>query len=205
VSAVELGTTVHRLLERANLGAEPAAEAARLAGGETKAIRGDLERMLSGVLGGEVGDLVRKAQRVEREVPFAMLLEGIEVSGVIDLAVRGTDGAWTVLDYKSNDISRAGRLEHLVDYYRPQLELYALAVERAGLGDVSHCALVFLNGPELRRWPFEDADAARVERAARDLLRGVVRRAYETEPGSKCAECGYRKRGICSTGKGWGG
>ena len=205
VSAVELGTTVHRLLERANLGAEPAVEAARLAGGETEAIRGDLERMLSSVLGGEVGDLVRQARRVEREVPFAMLLEGIEVSGVIDLAVRGTDGAWTVLDYKSNDISRAGRLEHLVDYYRPQLELYALAMERAGLGDVSHCALVFLNGPELRRWPFEDADAARVEQAARDLLRGVVRRAYETEPGSKCAECGYRKRGICATGKGWGG
>jgi len=124
---------------------------------------------------------------------------------VIDLAVRGTDGAWTVLDYKSNDISRAGRLEHLVDHYRPQLELYALAMERAGMGDVSHCALVFLNGPELRRWPFEDADAARVEQAARDLLRGVVRRAYETEPGGKCAECGYRKRGICSTGKGWGG
>jgi ATP-dependent helicase/nuclease subunit A len=205
VSAVELGTTVHRLLERANLGAEPAVEAARLAGGETEAIRGDLERMLSSVLGGEVGDLVRQARRVEREVPFAMLLEGIEVSGVIDLAVRGTDGAWTVLDYKSNDISRAGRLEHLVDYYRPQLELYALAMERAGMGDVSHCALVFLNGPELRRWPFEDSDAARVEQAARDLLRGVVRRAYETETGSKCAECGYRKRGICSTGKGWGG
>lgn len=205
VSAVELGTTVHRLLERADLGAEPAVEASRLAGGETEAIRGDLERMLSCVLGGEVGELVRRARRVERELPFAMLLEGIEVSGVIDLAVRGADGAWTVLDYKSNDISRAGRLEHLVTYYRPQLELYALAMERAGMGDVSHCALVFLTGPELRRWPFEDADAARVEQAARDLLRGVVRRAYETEAGGKCAECGYRKRGICATGKGWGG
>ena len=139
--------------------------------------------------------------RVERELPFGMLLDGIEISGVIDLAVQRADGAWTVLDYKSNDISRTGRLEHLVEYYGPQLELYALAMERAGLGDVSHCALVFLNGPAVRQWPFEDADAARAEGVARALLRGVSAEIYATEAGPKCAECGYRKRRICQVGR----
>jgi ATP-dependent exoDNAse (exonuclease V) beta subunit len=197
VSPVERGTIVHRLLERADLTADAVAEARRVAGIEPESIRGDLERMLTGVLGGEVGDLVRHAVRVERELPFGMLMDGIEISGVIDLAVQRADGAWTVLDYKSNDISRTGRLEYLVEYYGPQLELYALAMERAGLGDVSHCALVFLNGPEVRQWPFEDADAARAEGVARALLRGVSAEDYGTEAGPKCAECGYRKRRIC--------
>jgi ATP-dependent helicase/nuclease subunit A len=203
ISAVDRGTIVHRLLERADLSADAAVESRRLADGEDEAIRGDLRRMLSGVLGGEVGNLVRRAARVERELPLAMMVDGVELSGVIDLAVQAPGGAWTVLDYKSNDISRAGRLEQLVRHYRPQLELYALAMERAGLGDVSHCALVFLNGPEVRRWPFEDADAARAEETARGLLRGIVTADYRTEPGPKCAQCGYRKRRICAVGQGW--
>jgi len=205
VSPVERGTIVHRLLERADLTADAVAESRRVAGTEPESIRGDLERMLAGVLAGEVGDLVRRARRVERELPFGMLMDGVEISGVIDLAVQRADGAWTVLDYKSNDISRTGRLEHLVEYYRPQLELYALAMERAGLGDVSHCALVFLNGPEVRQWPFEDADAARAEGVARALLRGVSAEIYATEAGPKCAECGYRKRRICQVGREWRG
>jgi ATP-dependent helicase/nuclease subunit A len=203
VSPVERGTIVHRLLERADLTADAAAESRRVAAGEPESIRGDLERMLTGVLSGEVGDLVRHAVRVERELPFGMLMDGIEISGVIDLAVQRADGAWTVLDYKSNDISRAGRLEHLAEHYRPQLELYALAMERAGMGDVSHCALVFLNGPEVRQWPFEDVDAARAEGVTRALLRGVASADYATGAGAKCAECGYRKRGICQVGREW--
>ena len=132
-----------------------------------------------------------------------MMFGGVEVSGVIDLAVKGPDGVWTVLDYKSNDVSRSGRLEQLCQHYRPQLELYALAMERTGLGDVSHCALVFLNGLEVRRWAFEDTDASRAEETARGLLRGIASSDFRTEAGPKCANCGYRKRRICPVGQGW--
>jgi hypothetical protein len=68
---------------------------------------------------------------------------------------------------------------------------------------VSDCALVFLNGPEVRQWPFEEVDAARADEVTRVLLRGVASADYATGAGAKCAECGYRKRGICQVGREW--
>ena len=116
--------------------------------------------MLHDVLRGEIGNAVRTARRVEREWPFATTIGGVLLEGVMDLAIQGADGCWTVVDYKSNDYSRSGRLEYLVDYYTPQLELYAHALSRAGVGDVAGCALVFLIGGRAHRWSFDAASCA---------------------------------------------
>ena len=203
VSSVELGTIVHGLLERADFrAADLKAEAQRLVAGEDEALRPRLEKMLLAVLDGEIGAMVRAAKRVEREWPFAKMLDGVLVEGVIDLAVQGADGAWTVIDYKSNDISRSGRLEYLADYYAPQLELYALALAGAGLGEVRECMLVFLQGPRVHPWAFRAADCL-TESWARKTIGLIGRGEYGTEPGPKCEMCGYRKRKVCTIGRRW--
>jgi ATP-dependent helicase/nuclease subunit A len=201
VSPVELGTIVHSLLERVRLDApDMDAEVARLVAERTEELRPALSRMLVGVLSSEIGAAIRGAKRVEREWPFAMRIGGVLVEGVIDLAIQGEDGRWTVADYKSNDFSRTGRLEYLIDYYTPQLELYAMALSRAGLGEVADCALVFLDGPRVHRWAF---DGTSHERWSEETVARIAARDYATSAGPKCDLCGYRKRKVCEVGRAW--
>ena len=201
-SPVELGTIVHALLERVRFDApDMKGEVARLVSGQAPALRLALGQMLQGVLTGEIGAAIRSAARVEREWPFATRIGGVLVEGVIDLAIQDATGRWTIVDYKSNDFSRSGRLEYLVDYYSPQLELYAMAVARAGLGEVAGCALVFLTGPRVHRWSFDGSvsSAWSDETVAR-----IAAGDYATAPGPKCDLCGSRKRKVCDVGRRWG-
>jgi hypothetical protein len=145
---------------------------------------------------------VRAARRVEREWRFAIDVDGVLVEGVIDLALQDASGRWTVVDYKSNDFSRTGRLEYLIDYYTPQLELYALALSRAGVGTVADCALVFLAGPVVHRWGFDEA-ARDIDAWLRETIARIAAREYRTSAGPKCELCGYRKRKLCTVGQGW--
>lgn len=203
VSPVELGTIVHALLERARFDAPDLdAEVARLVAEEPAARRTGLAAMLRAVLEGELGAAVRAAGRIEREWPFATEIGGVLVEGVIDLAIQDADGRWTIVDYKSNDFSRTGRLKHLIEYYGPQLELYALALTKAGMGTVHECALVFLTGPRVHRWRF-DPERAGIEAWARDTVARIAARDWGTRVGPKCDLCGYRKRKVCDVGRDW--
>lgn len=204
LSPVELGTIVHSLLERANFDANDIdAEIERLLAVQPAGRHASLARMLRPVLSGELGDAVRGARRVEREWPFAFEARGVLVEGVMDLAIQGDDGRWTVVDYKSNDLKHADRLEYLTEYYKPQLELYAHALSRAGLGDVAECALVFLTGPRVHRWAF-DPESCGVGDWAGSIIGRIAARDYATSAGPRCEHCGYRKRGICTIGQAWG-
>ena len=203
LSPVDLGTTVHSLLERIRFDApDTSAEIARVLVGEDAKSRPALARMLAAVLEGEIGSAVRSAKRVEREWSFAMRVGGALVEGVIDLAIQAQDGSWTVVDYKSNDFSRTGRYEYLAEYYTPQLELYAMALARAGIGAVSGCALLFLSGPRVHRWAF-DAGRADIGRWSESTVAKIAAGEYATSAGAKCEQCGYRKRKICDVGKSW--
>jgi hypothetical protein len=201
VTPVELGTIVHALLERVRFDAEDMQEeVARLVADRPASLRPALTRMIESVLGGEIGQAIRCAKRVEREWPFATRIGGVLVEGVIDLAIQRQDGRWTVVDYKSNDFSRTGRLEYLIDHYTPQLDLYAAALSRAGVGDVAECALVFLAGPRIHRWAF---DAAGDWRWSEEIVARIAARDFETSAGPKCDLCGYRKRKVCGVGSSW--
>ena len=203
LTPVELGTIVHSLLERADFHAtDVKVEMARLLAEQPEERHAALARMLEPVLTGDLGERVRSARRVEREWPFAFEAGGVLVEGVMDLAIQGSDGRWTVVDYKSNDLKHSGRLEELVEYYHKQLELYALALSRSGLGEVSQCMLVFLTGPRVHEWPF-DADSCGVAEWAQSIITRIAARDYDTTADKKCERCGYRKRRICATGRNW--
>ena len=205
LTPVELGTIVHSLLERADFHASDVrAEVTRLLEGQPAERHPALARMLETVLTGELGERVRSARRVEREWPFAFNAGGVLVEGVMDLAIQGSDGRWTVVDYKSNDLKHSGQFEYLSNYYTRQLELYALALSKSGLGDVSQCVLVFLTGPRVHEWEF-DADSCGVAAWAESIIARIAARDYETTTDAKCERCGYRKRRICAIGQKWAG
>lgn len=205
-SALELGTLVHELLERADFTAAPADEAHRLActdrvGDAPPAERDRIERMLVNVLADPLLDRARRATRVEREYSFHLDLGGTLVHGVIDLLFTERSGSVVVVDYKSNDLAAPDRVNVLSSYYRPQIELYALAASRGGLAQPSEAILYFLNRPIARTFQIDHDRLEAVEANALVTLDRISRGAWDTLPGEKCRNCGYRKRGFCEVGK----
>ncbi|HUF17578.1 MAG TPA: UvrD-helicase domain-containing protein [Thermoanaerobaculia bacterium] len=76
--------------------------------------------------------VLRSEQRMV-EVPFAVMTSAKEIGlsddgntllhGAIDLVFL-EDGIWHIVDYKTDSIEGAGRLESLVEYYAPQVRAY---------------------------------------------------------------------------------
>lgn len=210
LTALDRGTAVHALLERADLAAEPNAEAGRLAAAVDElggldnldaAERTRIAAMLASVLGDPLIDRARQATRLEREYPFYLDLGGTTVQGVIDLVFADADGRGVVVDFKSNDLAAPDRLRTLSALYRPQVELYALAAKRAGLVEPEETTLYFLNRAQAVTTRMDAARLDAVEAEAIDAVARIARAAWDTEPGEKCRSCGYRKRGYCEVGK----
>jgi ATP-dependent helicase/nuclease subunit A len=204
LSALDRGTHVHELLERADLTAEPKAEAARLVAQLTSidaSETGTIQSLLGNVLGDPLLDRARTATRLEREYRFYLDVGGTTVHGVIDLVFQDAEGRGVVVDYKSNDLAAPGRLQTLSELYRPQIELYALAAKQAGLVEPNEATLYFLNRATAVTTPLDDQRLDVVEAGVGDALGKIARGAWDTEPGEKCRGCGYRKRGYCETGK----
>ncbi|WP_027963891.1 helicase-exonuclease AddAB subunit AddA [Halalkalibacillus halophilus] len=105
----------------------------------------DYEKILA-FLDSSLGQLLRKTDQLEREVPFTMQLnasdiypqwtqevdEAVLIQGVIDCLVE-VDGKWYVIDYKTDTIvdgaNEATKRQELQERYRVQVENYKHAVE----------------------------------------------------------------------------
>ena len=108
-----------------------------------------VRRFLASPLASEL----RKADRVEREFRFSLLMPGekyfpeldggeeVLLQGVVDLfAVR--DGGVTVVDFKTDYVTE-DTLPEKIAHYRPQLEAYSAALERILELPVKHRILYF--------------------------------------------------------------
>lgn len=81
----------------------------------------------------ELGQRACRADRIFKETAFNLRKErggeSIIVQGTIDCFFR-EGGKWILLDYKSNYVREGAKIQELMDFYRPQLELYKEALER---------------------------------------------------------------------------
>ncbi len=156
LSAAEVGSATHRFLELMRIeGAGSSAglerEARRLLDSgslDPEEVRALDLGALAAFWASEVGARIRaRAGAVRRELPFTARLspadltalgvpvepglaasEFIVVQGIADLVVVEARELW-VLDFKTDQVREAG-LEEKVTVYRPQLQLYALALGR---------------------------------------------------------------------------
>ncbi len=129
------GALVHALLATAPLDAgrtalaETAALEARLLGASDEDTAAAVEAVTR-ALAAPILDEARAAAaagRCRREAPITICLDdGLLVDGIVDLAFE-RDGAWTVVDYKT-DVEIAAEGE---EQYRRQVALYATAIARA--------------------------------------------------------------------------
>ena len=140
------GRAIHRLLELAAreraLDIEAAATTA-LSGEEVSLVH--LARAVAivrDVLASDVWERAHASAARFEEVPFSVQVRGEDlpehvrklagdggplptvVRGVIDLVFREADGSWTVVDWKTDSVTKASE-KLLEDHYRPQVQLYA--------------------------------------------------------------------------------
>jgi ATP-dependent helicase/nuclease subunit A len=148
------GTVIHTLLERRM--ADPEEDIEALA---YSAVRGeDLSdaraqealTVVENVVDSEIWKRGRAAERCIPEAPFRRLIEDGErpviSRGVIDLAFK-EDGAWVIVDYKT-DNTEENEVGELVEHYKPQLDAYAAAWEECTGDRVKEAGLYFTRGAQ---------------------------------------------------------
>lgn len=91
---------------------------------------------------------VRHADRIFREVPFSINLDGNIVEGKIDLIFQ-EDGDWVILDYKTDQVSKEN-LEERFLMYREQGVYYGRAIEKISGRRVKEVIFFFVRAGEIR-------------------------------------------------------
>ena len=106
------------------------------------------------------------------EVRFTLSLERGLVHGVVDYIGRGADGLWELVDYKTG---HRANTEEAVQYYRLQLEIYALCLQGLHPGqDEYRATLYFTDLDEARPVSFTPADLAAARTRLDDLVAQLI-------------------------------
>ncbi len=106
------------------------------------------------------------------EVRFTLSLERGLVHGVVDYIGRGADGLWELVDYKTG---HRANTEEAVQYYRLQLEIYALCLQSLHPGqDEYRATLYFTDLDEERLVRFTPAGLAAARNRLDDLIAQLI-------------------------------
>jgi ATP-dependent exoDNAse (exonuclease V) beta subunit len=113
--------------------------------------------------------------RGHSELPLRMEVGDVRIEGRLDrLCLDPADGAWMVVDYKTEDPGQSPA--HTALRHRVQLLTYSLAATRVlsalGKGSVARAAVLFTRTGELVRLPdWTSEDASWLERSIGELVR----------------------------------
>ncbi len=122
-----------------------------------------------------------------RETTFLFAVGDTVVSGVMDL-VWQADGAWHIVDYKTNALGGRSPAEMAVGY-ELQGAVYALAALRAGAGSVL-MDFLFLEQPDApARLAFDRGDEPRLEYTLEQELDRMRGGHFPARLGEDCARC----------------
>ncbi len=109
-----------------------------------------------------VRDTVTGAWPRWREVPVAVLVDGVLVEGFIDLLVETPDGL-VVVDWKTDVVRTTADVESALTRYRLQGATYALALEAALGRPVVRCTFVFVGADGATQRDVDDLPSAVAE------------------------------------------
>jgi ATP-dependent exoDNAse (exonuclease V) beta subunit len=120
------------------------------------------------------------AKQIHRELEFMLAwppdepaLGGRYLHGYIDCLYQTADGAWRILDYKTNRVS-ADQVAGAAQPYEMQMFIYALATERVLGRAPDDLSLYFLRPAVAHPFRFDDENRARVERLVNQTMEAAV-------------------------------
>ena len=144
------GRIVHRMLEtlvrKPSIDLGPAAESFLEEERRPLSEREDVVETVKTVISSPLWKRMQKSEKALVETPFSIRVEHENqpkiISGAIDLAFREPDG-WVIADYKTDKTD--GNLDSLIDYYRPQVEMYKRLWQEMSGEKVKEAGLYFVD------------------------------------------------------------
>jgi CRISPR/Cas system-associated exonuclease Cas4 (RecB family) len=176
LSAADLGSAVHEILSGAE-GAWPL----------------EAQRLANVFQSSPLGRRASVATRSEREWNFIVDIEGTLVRGSIDLWFE--DSEIVIVDYKTDDVTAAEAGER-ASTYRPQLALYAIAIERALGKRPARACLHFLRPDRVVEVPVDGSAIDGVIRLLGELRQSQEMLRFDLHEAARCRSCPFY-RGLC--------
>jgi ATP-dependent helicase/nuclease subunit A len=139
------GSAFHEIMERIDLHSSPeqvAALSARAANHWGLADSGELARLVGSTLEHPLIGRARRAEFLQRELPFIYEFEGLLVEGIVDLVFREGEEL-VVVDYKT-DVGEEETLERRWSHYSRQGMIYALALAEISGMAVKEVSFLFV-------------------------------------------------------------
>lgn len=127
-------------------------------------------------------------ERIGREVPFAVMLDGTPLTGAMDL-VSWFGERVLVVDYKTGAGDGTGDRSG-GEAYRLQAECYALALLESGAGEVEVAFVALERGSRITSSRFRSSDAARLRERLEGLARDALGGPYRPRPRYDRRVCG---------------
>jgi ATP-dependent exoDNAse (exonuclease V) beta subunit len=180
--ADEFGTLVHELLA----GKEPALT---IAAPDPEALR-----LASVFRAGPLGRRLAHATRVEREFDFLMALDGLVLSGQVDLWFE-EGGRIEIVDYKTDAVPAAEAPRRAQDYAL-QLRIYAMAIERLTGRAPDGAWLHFLRPDRVVEVDLAPSLLESPEQVVAEFAQAQARMEFPLREGEHCARCPFFK-GLC--------
>jgi ATP-dependent helicase/DNAse subunit B len=118
------------------------------------------------------------------------------LTGIIDRMYKTSDGTWSVVDYKTDNVS-AGHLQSRARVYKPQLALYAYLVHKwSGQNDVTATLLLLRHPDTPVHFIFGRKDFQEFEREAESCIKKIKQNDFSRTM-DICDSCTYQKNHKC--------
>ncbi len=211
LDAATTGTFFHRCMELVDFGDIASVQAEALAG----RVAAEMELTVPAEpLGRELSDMLNRlaqtplmkqlteAQQRLAELSFVYRAGNTDITGQIDLLYQDAEGAWHVVDYKSDRIAPEQASEHAMRY-ELQMMVYLAAAGRAFETEIADATVYFLRAGVSHRFGATSETIAAAQQRLAHLTTKLVHcrragqfgRISDTDK-SLCKSCTYAK--LCS-------
>jgi len=184
-AAADLGHLVHRLLASVDFShdAEPQIQAL-MAESAGEPLGAHAAPLLERFAASRCCRDLRSADRVLKETPFELAIDGKVLAGRMDVIYHGADG-WNILDYKT------GRGESR-ERYELQVGIYACAASRL-IGEMPvRAGLILLSAGEEWARDTSDGSAARLALGKiTEVAAAIEAGRFDPKPGKVCEWCSF--------------
>ena len=146
-----------------------------------------------------LGKRVERAVRVEREFDFLMAVEGLAMSGQVDLWFE-EGGELAIVDYKTDAVT-AAEAHQRAQEYELQVRLYAMAVERVAGRVPDKAWLHFLRPNTVVEVDLTPSLLESPEQMVKEFQEAQERGEFPLSEGEHCKRCPFY-RDLCPAGHG---